>query len=161
MRHLALFLAISASLPAAAQETFDLAEAVATCAECHGEDGVPKEAEFPIIWGQQFFYIYTQLKDYAAGRRAGEIMSPIASQYTREQQSAIAEHFAGKSWPKIVAHAEEGDGSDDFTSERAEEPREAEQGPSEVTRSLTSSGIMEDNLDLNAEESSDSASQKP
>ena len=59
------------------------------------------------------------------------------------------------------AHAEGGDGSDDFTSERAEEAKEAEQGPPEVTRSLTSSGVMEDNLDLNAEESSDSRSQKP
>ena len=59
------------------------------------------------------------------------------------------------------AHAEEGDGSDDFTSGRAEEAMEAERGPSEVTRSLTSSGVMEDNLDLNAEDSPDPASQKP
>lgn len=114
MRRFALVLAVTASIPAAAQEAFDLAEAVATCVECHGEAGIPKEAEYPIIWGQQFFYVYTQLKDYAAGRRASEIMSPIASQYTREQQTAIAEHFAGKTWPKIVARTQDGD------SEKAE-----------------------------------------
>ena len=103
---LALWLAC---LPAAAQEAFVLEDSVAQCAECHGREGIPEEADFPIIWGQQFFYLYTQLKDYAAGRRENEIMSPIASQFTREQQSAIAEYFAGKSWPKIVAQAEEGD----------------------------------------------------
>jgi cytochrome c553 len=36
-------------------------------------------------------------------------MEPIASKYTKEQQSQIAEHFAGKSWPKIVAHPQDGD----------------------------------------------------
>jgi cytochrome c553 len=109
MWRLALALSLLANLPAVAQEAFDLTQAVATCAECHGEAGLPKEAEFPIIWGQQYFYIYTQLKDYASGLRASEIMSPIASQYTKEQRAAIAEHFAGKSWPQIASHAEEGD----------------------------------------------------
>ena len=115
MQRLALALSLAASLPAAAQEPFVLEDSVAQCTECHGTDGMPKEADYPIIWGQQFFYIYTQLKDYAAGRRENEIMSPIASQFTREQQTAIAEYFAGKSWPRIVGHAEEGD------SEKAEQ----------------------------------------
>ncbi len=112
---LAIALPVMTGGPALAQEPFVLEEAVATCVECHGEDGIPKEADFPIIWGQQFFYIYTQLKDYTAGRRENEIMSPIASQFTREQQTAIAEYFSGKDWPKIVSHALEGD------SEKAEQ----------------------------------------
>jgi len=109
MKRLTLALSIVAVAPAAAQEAFVLEDSVALCAECHGEAGLPKEADMPIIWGQQYFYIYTQLKDYAAGRRANEIMSPLASTFTREQQSEIAKHFAGKTWPKIVAEVQEGD----------------------------------------------------
>ncbi|HEX5045376.1 MAG TPA: hypothetical protein VFV75_20970 [Candidatus Polarisedimenticolaceae bacterium] len=49
------------------------------------------------------------------------------------------------------AHAELGDGSDDFTSDRAEQALEAERGEPEVTESLTSSGVMEENVDLGAD----------
>ena len=109
MKRLVFALAVSMVLPAAAQEAFVLEDSVALCAECHGKAGIPEEAEFPIIWGQQFFYIYTQLKDYASGRRESDIMTPIASKYTREQLTEIAEHFAEKTWPAIVADVEEGD----------------------------------------------------
>ena len=33
----------------------------------------------PITWGQNYYYLYVQLKDYASGRRANEIMNPIAA----------------------------------------------------------------------------------
>lgn len=46
------------------------------------------------------------------------------------------------------AHAELGDGSEDFTSERAEAVRETELGEPEVTESLTSSGVMEEDVDV-------------
>jgi hypothetical protein len=49
------------------------------------------------------------------------------------------------------AHAELGDGSADFTSGRAERALEAEAGEPEVTESLTSSGVMDENLDLGGE----------
>ena len=49
------------------------------------------------------------------------------------------------------AHAELGDASADFTSELAEEAIRTGLGPLEVTESLTSTGVMEENLDLGAE----------
>ena len=49
------------------------------------------------------------------------------------------------------AHAELGDGSDDFTTERAEQALETGRGEPEVTESLTSSGVMEENVDLVAD----------
>lgn len=104
-----LFLALTAGLPAAAQDPFDLEGAVALCAGCHGEDGVPIEGDYPVIWGQQYFYIYTQLRDYGAGRRQNEIMTPIAAEYDRDQAKLIAEHFAALQWPKIEAEMQEGD----------------------------------------------------
>ena len=100
---------LAAVLPAAAAEDFDLDAAVAQCAGCHGEDGVPVDPAYPITWGQEFFYVYTQLKDYAAGRRENEIMTPIASALTRDQMKEVAQHFADKAWPAIDARAEDGD----------------------------------------------------
>lgn len=92
-----------------AQDNFNIEEAVAVCAECHGEAGLPAEPDYPIIWGQQFFYIYTQLKDFAAERRANEIMVPIAADFSRDQMKAISQYFADQPWPAISAHAQEGD----------------------------------------------------
>jgi cytochrome c553 len=76
-----------------------LAEQVATCADCHGEAGVPTAPDIPVIWGQEFYYLYVQLRDYNAGRRANEIMSGIAADMTKEQMQALAQYFADKPWP--------------------------------------------------------------
>ncbi len=97
------------TLPAAAQEDFDLQNTVEMCMGCHGENGLPKEQTIPIIWGQQFFYLYTELKDFKARRRDDQTMSPIAAQFTRGQMKALAKYFAEKPWPDIVSHVEEGD----------------------------------------------------
>lgn len=97
------------ALPALAMENFVLEDEVAVCMGCHGEDGVPVEPDYPIIWGQQYFYIYTQLRDYAAGRRDNETMTPIAAEYDRDQAKLLAEHFAALTWPKIPAEMQDGD----------------------------------------------------
>lgn len=102
--------ALALATPAAAQDSFDAEnEATTVCAGCHGENGIPDDPEIPIIWGQEYFYLYTQLKDYAADRRSNEIMTPMASNYSRDQIKALAQYFAEKEWPRIEAHAEPGD----------------------------------------------------
>ncbi len=83
-------------------DEFDLDETVEMCAACHGEDGVPIEEDIPVLWGQQFYYLYVQLKDYKAGRRANEIMETIAAEFDRDQMKALANYFAGKPWPNIL-----------------------------------------------------------
>jgi cytochrome c553 len=88
---------------------FDLEEAVEACAGCHGEDGRPIEADYPIINGQQFFYIYTQLKDFAAGRRSSDIMTDIASEFSRSQMKEISMFISEQTWPSIEAATIEGD----------------------------------------------------
>lgn len=104
-----LILALALATPALAQDDFDLEGEVALCAGCHGEDGVPIEPDYPIIWGQQYFYVFTQLRDYGAGRRENEIMTPIAAEYDRDQAKLIAEHFAALAWPEIPSETQEGD----------------------------------------------------
>ena len=88
---------------AAAQEPFDVGEAVAVCAGCHGEDGVPVEPDYPVIWGQQFYYLYVQLRDYKSGLRANEIMGPQVADFDRDQLKALATFFSEKTWTKVPA----------------------------------------------------------
>jgi cytochrome c553 len=98
-------LALAFGAPTLHAQFFDPAVEAETCAGCHGADGVPVVPEAPIIWGQQYYYIYVQLRDYAAGRRANETMQPIASAYDKEQLQALATFFSEKAWPDVPAES--------------------------------------------------------
>ncbi len=84
-------------------------ERVAFCTACHGEDGRPIEPDIPVLWGQEFYYLYVQLKDYKAGRRANEVMSDIAAELSKEEMQALAQFFSEKSWPMLGFRGEETD----------------------------------------------------
>jgi cytochrome c553 len=99
----------SVAVPSEAREDFDLEKEVKVCASCHGESGIPVAPDYPIIWGQEYFYVLTQLRDYAAGRRQHEIMTGIASKYSRKQATLLAEHFSKLAWPYVFNEAKEGD----------------------------------------------------
>lgn len=104
---IALFaLSAVAASPGAAQ---DIEERVALCATCHGEDGRPSEADIPIIWGQEFYYLYVQLKDYKSGLRANDIMAPIAAEFSKDEMKALAQYFSEKEWPRIGYQASDAD----------------------------------------------------
>ena len=92
---------------AASDEAFD--ELVTLCTGCHGEEGRPIEADYPIIWGQEFYYLYVQLKDYKAGRRANEIMQEIVAELSKAQMKQLAQHFSEKPWPRISFRADDAD----------------------------------------------------
>ncbi|MCP5073213.1 MAG: cytochrome c4 [Rhodobacteraceae bacterium] len=88
-----------------AQETLE--ERVELCVTCHGKEGLPTQEDAPIIWGQHYYYLYVQLKDYKAGRRANEIMQGIVEEMSRAQMKELAQYFSEKKWPKISFRAEE------------------------------------------------------
>lgn len=106
---LAVAAVTAVAVPIGAQEDFDLEQEVTLCAGCHGESGIPVAPDYPIIWGQEYFYILTQLRDYGAGRRQHEIMTGIASKYSRKQATLLAEHFSKLAWPDVFNEAKEGD----------------------------------------------------
>ena len=81
------------------------AETLKICAGCHGDAGVPTAPEIPILWGQEFYYLYVQLRDYKAGRRANEIMSGIVTDLDKETMQALAQYFSEKPWPNIAYSA--------------------------------------------------------
>jgi cytochrome c553 len=117
MRRLALTLAFTCFClaPSAAQDV-EISERLQLCQSCHGEAGMPQQADTPIIAGQSYYFLYVQLKDYKAGRRANEIMQGIAADLSREEMQALAKHFSQQSWPRIPFQA---DGADVARAEQA------------------------------------------
>lgn len=109
MRLPAILLAACIAMPALAKDNFVLEDEVQLCKSCHGEDGIPIEPDYPIIFGQQYFYIYTQLRDYGAGRRQNETMTGVAAEYSRGQAKELATYFSKLDWPEIEVSTEEGD----------------------------------------------------
>ena len=117
MKRMVLVAALLAHVvPVPAQDGFDLQKEVMLCAGCHGQNGIPVNPEYPIIRGQEYFYLFTQLRDYAAARRDNKIMTAVAAKYSRDEAKALAQHFAGLTWPAIQSTTEDGDQQ---TAERA------------------------------------------
>jgi cytochrome c553 len=78
-------------------------EKAQVCAACHGEDGVPPAQDFPVpvIWGQNFGYLFFQLRDFKSGARKNDQMSPIAEALDGDDLMALAQYFAKKQWPNL------------------------------------------------------------
>jgi cytochrome c553 len=92
---------------AAAQDQFaPVRDVIQTCTACHGEGGASTVPENPILAGQQFYYLYLQLKDFKSGARASEIMGPLVQPLQPEQMKLLAEFFSKQTWPSI-GHAAE------------------------------------------------------
>jgi len=75
------------------------------CNACHGENGVPKNAATPIIWGQQEKFLGKQLHDFQSGTREFEVMSWMTINLAPSELDAAAASFAKKSWPARSAAA--------------------------------------------------------
>ena len=69
------------------------------CNACHGDNGVPKDATIPIIWGQQENFLKKQMHDYQTGDRDAEVMSWMAKTLSQTEQASAAAFFANKNWP--------------------------------------------------------------
>lgn len=71
---------------------------IQTCFACHGEAGGSVIPTNPILGGQEFYYIYVQLKDFKEGRRASAIMEPLVADIEKEDLKLIAEYFSEQEW---------------------------------------------------------------
>ena len=77
-----------------------VAEIVSSCEVCHGESGASIQQQYPILAGQEFYYLYVQLKDFKSGLRNDPIMGPLASALDKDQMKVAAEYFSQQSWPQ-------------------------------------------------------------
>jgi len=66
-----------------------------TCFVCHGENGVSTQPIFPILAGQEFYYLYVQLKDFKSGLRENPIMGPPCCQYKQRRFAPNGRIFLG------------------------------------------------------------------
>ncbi len=70
------------------------------CSACHGANGVPTDAKtMPNIWGQQPYYILTQLVHYRNGMREHPVMAVIAKGLQQSDLRPLAAYYAAKPWP--------------------------------------------------------------
>jgi cytochrome c553 len=81
---------------------------VATCAACHGENGLgvdaPLEPKPPILAGQHADYLEQSLEAYRNGRRKNAVMSAMAKGITSDADvKKIAEYFAKQHSPLVTA----------------------------------------------------------
>jgi cytochrome c553 len=86
------------AVPARADDDAVAAKAQA-CATCHGQNGTPISANFPIIWGQQGNYLYKELHDFHSGDRKNPIMAPLVQGTSLDDLRTLANYLAAKLWP--------------------------------------------------------------
>lgn len=87
--------------PASGDEYAPVRETLEACFVCHGERGASDKPEFPILAGQNFYYLYVQMKDFKAGRREGQEMQAMLAEISRDEMKAMAKYFSEQSWPSI------------------------------------------------------------
>ena len=96
---LACTVLILASLtrPAQASGSAEAGKAkAATCAACHGEDGLGTSAEFPILAGQYVSYLEQALTQYRDGSRKNAIMSGFSAGLSDQDIKDLAAFYATK-----------------------------------------------------------------
>jgi cytochrome c553 len=72
-----------------------------TCTTCHGDKGRSSNPAYPILAGQEMYYMYLQLQDFQADRRGNPQMEGLLTDLSRDQLRTMAEYFAAQSWPDI------------------------------------------------------------
>jgi cytochrome c553 len=83
----------------------ELGAKLLVCYACHGDNGVPKDATIPVIWGQQENFLIKQLLDFQSGDRDSEVMSWMVKTLSQAEQGSAAAYFATKNWPARSAGA--------------------------------------------------------
>ena len=68
-----------------------------TCGACHGQAGVSANPLWPNLAGQKAEYMAKQLRDFKAGKRQNELMSPMAQTLSEADITALSNYFASLS----------------------------------------------------------------
>ena len=72
-------------------------EAAASCAACHGQNGISVNALWPTLAGQHESYLVHSLNQYRDGTRGDVVMSAQAALIAEEDVARLARYFAGLS----------------------------------------------------------------
>src|SRR5262249_19748601 len=69
------------------------------CNTCHGNNGVPRNPQTPIIWGLKENYLQNKLADFQNGQRDSEVMTWMITFMTQAELAPTAAYFSKKDWP--------------------------------------------------------------
>ena len=96
MKILILATALTLAAPAwAARGNVEAGKAKsATCAACHGPNGLSTTPGFPILAGQNRDYLLHALKEYKAGKRKNAIMAGQATSLTATDMADLAAFYS-------------------------------------------------------------------
>jgi cytochrome c553 len=86
---------------AAIAQDMQLAERIAQCGGCHGEDGNSRLENIPSLAGQPSFFLFNQLFLMREGVRKIEAMTPFAKELKDSDIEALAAHYS-KLEPKLL-----------------------------------------------------------
>jgi len=89
-----LILLLGSALPALAGDAAAGKEKSATCAACHGADGLGTSPIYPILAGQYEDYLVHSLRAYRDGSRKNAIMAGLAMTLTDEDIEDLAAYYA-------------------------------------------------------------------
>jgi len=67
----------------------------ATCAACHGADGISKAPNYPNLKGQKAAYVEKQLKAFKSGTRKDPTMNAMAKPLSDADIANLAAYYAG------------------------------------------------------------------
>lgn len=66
----------------------------ASCAGCHGAEGISSNPEWPNLAGQKDKYLVSQLKAFRDGDRKSALMSPMAKGLSDDDIANIAAYYS-------------------------------------------------------------------
>tara|TARA_B100000749_G_C18450156_1_gene476132 strand:- start:43369 stop:43665 length:297 start_codon:yes stop_codon:yes gene_type:complete len=67
----------------------------ATCAACHGTNGVSSNSEWPNLKGQQITYMVNQLKAFKSGERKNVLMNGVLDDLNEKDFLDISTYYNG------------------------------------------------------------------
>jgi len=95
----AAFSFLSSHAFAADAEFAPIQATLQACFACHGERGAAPLPQNPILAGQEYYYLYVQLKDFQSGLRKSEVMGPLAQALKPDDMKLLAKYFSTQVWP--------------------------------------------------------------
>lgn len=95
IKPIALGLALAGSTAYAGGDAGAGKDKSATCAGCHGAEGISATAMYPNIGGQYEDYLLHSLKEYKAGTRQNAIMQGMVAALSEQDLKDLAAYFSG------------------------------------------------------------------
>jgi cytochrome c553 len=87
--------AVATTVPAHAQDPARARDIAATCANCHGTNGVSRGV-VPTLAGQPKADLVNKMMEFKQNKRLGTIMPQLAKGFTDEQIDIVATYFASQ-----------------------------------------------------------------